>query len=108
MNREILDTAPAMFLSMLDYKAEEAGSRVVYLNTRKLKPSQACPSCGVLNKKPLSMRMHVCLDCNFVATRDQASSLYMLTYWQKSNGQELATRYSGNPLLTGVSPLVGG
>lgn len=86
LNREILDTAPAMFLSMLEYKAEEAGIWVVYLNTRKHKFSQSCPSCGVVRKKRLSERRHKCDDCGADMSRDQASALQMLMVGRNEHG----------------------
>jgi putative transposase len=42
LNREILSTAPGLFLQMLAYKAEEAGSGYVEAPTRRLKASQTC------------------------------------------------------------------
>lgn len=35
LNRAILDTAPGLLPLLLDYKAEEAGCRVIKVNTRK-------------------------------------------------------------------------
>lgn len=89
LNREILDTAPGMFSNMMRYKAEEAGCKVVFLETRKYKPSQTCPGCATVRKKPLSERQHVCV-CGFAATRDQAAALNLLVAGQKLLGQELA------------------
>lgn len=45
LNREMLDTAPASLISMIRYKAEEAGNEIIETPTRKLKPSQRCPKC---------------------------------------------------------------
>ena len=56
LNRSILDTAPAPFLNMRRYKAEEAGSEFREANMRRLKPSQRCPDCGTIRKKGLSDR----------------------------------------------------
>lgn len=39
LNREILNTAPAMTMNLLTYKAEEAGSDLALVPTRKVKPS---------------------------------------------------------------------
>jgi putative transposase len=78
LNREVLDTAPALLFTQLRYKAEEAGIELVFIDTRKHKPSQTCPSCGVVKKKSLGQRTHQCDDCGFVASRDQAAALVML------------------------------
>jgi putative transposase len=39
LNREILSTAPGLFLQMLAYKEEESGGQYVEASTRRLKPS---------------------------------------------------------------------
>jgi hypothetical protein len=44
LNREILDTAPALFTSLFRYKVLETGGEWVEAPTRKLKPSQRCPA----------------------------------------------------------------
>ncbi len=79
LNRSILDTAPATFLNMLRYKAEEAGSKFLEAPTRKLKPSQRCPSCGTVKKKSLAQRQHVC-SCGCQLGRDQAAALVLLNW----------------------------
>jgi putative transposase len=77
LNREILSTAPALFLQMLRYKAEEAGSHVEEAPTRRLKPSQTCHACGRQAKKTLAERVHRCL-CGVVCPRDDNSALVLL------------------------------
>lgn len=89
LNRAILDATPGGFLNMLSYKAEEAGTTVEVLNTRKHKPSQTCPCCPRVRKKALSERMHRC-ECGFVSTRDQASALSMLGVALRLSGREPA------------------
>lgn len=79
LNRSILDTAPAAFLNMLRYKAEEAGSEYLEANTRRLKPSQRCPSCGTIRKKGLSDRHHDC-SCGCSLGRDEAAALVLLRW----------------------------
>ena len=61
---------------MLDYKAESAGSRVVYVSARG--SSQECPACGGLVPKSLSDRWHICPHCGYVAPRDVASAQVIL------------------------------
>lgn len=79
LNRSILDTAPATFLNMLRYKAEEAGSEFLLAPTRKLKPSQRCPACGSLQKKRLNERVHDCA-CGCCLGRDEAAARVVLNY----------------------------
>ncbi len=77
LNREILDTAPGMLMGMIRYKAADAGCELILVNTRRHKPSQTCPACGVVKKKALSERRHAC-GCGFKASRDEASALHVL------------------------------
>ena len=87
LNRAILDATPGSFLNMLATKAEEAGCELIILNTRKERPSQTCPSCGVVRKKALAERRHQC-GCGLVATRDQAAALAMLAAGLRLSGRE--------------------
>jgi putative transposase len=80
LNREILDTGPAAFLTMVRYKAEEARSLFMEAPTRKLKPSQRCPACGSVKKKLLSVRIHLCADCGHTEPRDAASGRACLNW----------------------------
>jgi len=79
LNREILNTAPALTISLLRYKAEEARSEFVEIPTRQVKPSQTCPECGAKKKKPLSMRWHSC-ECGCEMPRDVASAQVNLNW----------------------------
>lgn len=79
LNKAILDTAPAGFLNMLRYKAEEAGSGFFEANTRQLKPSQRCPHCGIVRKKALSIRHHDC-PCGCSMGRDEAAARILLDW----------------------------
>ena len=91
LNREILDTAPGAFLALLRYKAMEAGSALIEVPTRKLKPSQRCPACGRVEKKALRQRVHRC-PCGHVEPRDAASGRVMLVWAMAQiapKGQEL-------------------
>jgi putative transposase len=91
LNREILATAPAGFLAMMRYKAEEAGSLFIETPTRTLKPSQRCSDCGRLPKvkKTLSERMHVC-ECGCVLTRDRNGARNNLVWALNHLGREPA------------------
>lgn len=79
LNRAILDTAPASFLAMVRYKAEEAGTVLVEVEARGAKPSQTCPYCGEQKKKTLSQRRHHCA-CGCDMDRDRASALVCLNH----------------------------
>ena len=79
LNGSILDAAPAAFLNMLRYKAEEAGSRFLEADTRRLRPSQRCPDCGEIRKKALSERRHAC-PCGCDLGRDEAAALVLLRW----------------------------
>lgn len=79
LNREILNTAPAMTLQLLRYKAEEAGIDYAEAPTKQVKPSQTCPDCLARKKKPLSMRWHSC-KCGCEMPRDAASAKVMLNW----------------------------
>lgn len=96
LNRAILDATPGGFLNMLTYKAEEAGTWVESLNTKKHKPSQTCPCCQRVRKKALSERHHRC-DCGFKATRDQAAALAMLGAGLRLSGREPAWARASGP-----------
>lgn len=79
LNREILNTAPAMTLNLLSYKAAEAGSEYVEVPTKQVKPSQTCPDCGAKKKKDLAERWHSC-KCGCEKPRDVASAQVNLNW----------------------------
>jgi putative transposase len=87
LNREILSTAPGLFLRMLAYKAEEAGGWYEEASTRRLKPSQTCHRCGRQAKKTLAERVHQC-PCGVSCLRDDNSALVLLH--EALSRQELA------------------
>ena len=79
LNRSILDVGMGMFLQMLSYKAVEAGTTLVEVPTRTVKPSQTCPECGKQEKKLLSTRVHTC-SCGHTASRDVSAARVMLLW----------------------------
>ena len=79
LNRSLSDAGMASLLNMIRYKAEEAGSDLLIADTRRLKPSQRCPDCDRVRKKPLSVRVHEC-ECGCRLSRDQASALVLLRW----------------------------
>ena len=108
LNRSILDTAPGMLNAMMRYKAEEAGTEIVFLDTRKWKPSQTCPKCWAVKKKTLAERHHRC-PCGFEADRDHSAALVMLLVGLASRGSGRASGRlaPGNPILSGEAASVG-
>jgi putative transposase len=91
LNREILDTAPALFTSLLRCKVMETGGEWLEAPTRQLKPRQRCPACWALAKKSLSVRTHTCAECGHTESRDMASARVVLNWALGTHhGQELA------------------
>ena len=66
--KQVSDQAWAAFLTVLEYKAAEAGTRLIKVPPRGT--SQTCSACGVVVPKPLSKRIHECPDCGLVIDRD--------------------------------------
>jgi len=98
LNREILDTAPALLMQLLSYKVQDTGGDWAIAPTKKLKPSQTCPCCGAASKKALEDRVHVCKACCHTEPRDTASARVVLNWAlygtptapKAISGQELA------------------
>lgn len=80
LNRSILDVGFGMLREAIKYKVIEAGGVFVEVPTKKVKPSQTCPSCGHQKKKELSERVHKCEKCNYQQDRDVAAAQVMLNY----------------------------
>lgn len=79
LNRSILDAAPSMLLDMLRTKAAEAASVFALANTREVKPTQRCHSCGALVKKELKDRVHRCT-CGCECGRDENAAKTLLRW----------------------------
>lgn len=71
--RSIMDAAWGMFGRALTSKAEEAGLPVKRVDPRGT--SQRCSSCGVVVKKTLADRVHICPACGLVMDRDLNASI---------------------------------
>lgn len=91
LNREVLDTAPGALMTMIKYKAEEAGVWILEAPTGQLKPSQRCPSCNTVKKKTLDQRVHSC-PCGYEEPRDLASARVVLNWAMEGLGREPVTR----------------
>lgn len=74
--KSVNDAGWGQFLHMLNYKAENAGSRVVEVDARYT--SQICPKCDAVAKKELSVRWHSC-PCGCELHRDVAAALVILS-----------------------------
>ena len=89
LNREILDTAPALLMQLIAYKVTETGGQFMQAPTRLLKPSQRCPACWRLQKKTLAQRWHACA-CGHEENRDLAAARVVLRWAMgETPGQEL-------------------
>jgi putative transposase len=66
--RDVYDASWAKFLSMLRYKAERAGVRLVEVDARG--SSQECSECGTRVEKKLGDRWHDCPHCGISIDRD--------------------------------------
>jgi putative transposase len=66
--KDIYDASWSMFISMLRYKAERAGARLVEVNPKNT--TQDCSGCGVRVPKGLGDRLHHCFGCGLSIDRD--------------------------------------
>ena len=74
--KSVNDAGWSLFLNLLSYKAENAGSKLIKVDPRYT--SQTCPDCGNIRKKELSERWHSC-DCGSSMHRDIAAALVILS-----------------------------
>ena len=74
--KSIADTGWSRCLSILSFKAAYAGKMVVAVPPAYT--SQACSGCGVIVKKGLSARWHICPDCGTSLHRDHNAALNIL------------------------------
>jgi len=82
--KSIADVAWGDFISKLDYKAEEAGRRVIKVNPAYT--SQMCSRCGCRKKMLLSERHYKCDSCGFELNRDLNASRNILRLGLESVG----------------------
>jgi putative transposase len=74
--KSINDAGWSEFTSMLSYKAESAGSRLVLVNPANT--SKMCSSCGEMVRKELHERQHNCLSCGLSIGRDLNAAINIL------------------------------
>jgi putative transposase len=75
-HRSIVDVAWDQFVNQLEYKAEEAGTKVVFVNPKDT--TKMCSVCGKLTSKELSDRTHKCEYCGLIMDRDSNASKNIL------------------------------
>jgi putative transposase len=85
--KSISDAGWSAFLSILSFKAAEAGKTVVAVPPAST--SQACSGCSVLIMKGLSVRWHACQACGTSLHRDHNAALNILRLGQSRAGQAL-------------------
>lgn len=66
--KQINDAGWNMFANMLCYKAENAGSRVVFVNPKNT--TKECSQCGKAQNMPLFERIYRCTQCGMRKDRD--------------------------------------
>jgi len=73
--RNFADVSWGKFVSMLKFKAESAGTKIIEVNPRNT--SKKCSNCGELQNMPLSQRTYFC-DCGLELDRDVNSAKNIL------------------------------
>jgi putative transposase len=81
--KSISDAGWSAFLSILTFKAVEAGKRVQAVTSAFT--SQACSGCGVIVANGLSVRWHSCPDCGASLHRDHNAALNILRLGQEQS-----------------------
>lgn len=76
LSKSISDASWNLLLRLTSYKAESAGSKVVFIDPRNT--SQMCSDCGMLVPKDLGTRVHKCPYCGLVMDRDRNAALNIL------------------------------
>lgn len=66
--KDVHDASWAKFISMLRYKAECAGTRLIEVDPHDT--SQQCSGCGIKVPRDLSDRVHDCPNCGLTMNRD--------------------------------------
>jgi putative transposase len=66
--KHVTDQGWAAFLTALEYKAAEAGTRLIRVPAAGT--SQTCSGCGAIVQKLLAERTHRCSDCGLILDRD--------------------------------------
>ena len=96
--KSIADAGWSGFVSMIEYKAANAGARFMKVNPNGT--SQVCSGCGCNVPKDLSVRVHSCPRCGIVLDRDHNAALNILAL-----GQRAAVKRPATSAVGGSSPL---
>jgi putative transposase len=94
--KAIADVGWSSFLSILSFKAADAGKQVVAVNPAFT--SQACSGCGALVMKGLSVRWQACPDCGTSLHRDHNAALNILRRGQDLGGAGQAPQALTQPV----------
>jgi len=73
LQKHISDASWGTFISMLKYKAANAGTYCIAVNPKGT--TQKCSTCGTLVPKSLYVRSHKCTTCGFETTRDHNAAI---------------------------------
>lgn len=73
LGKQMLDAGFGKFRTITKYVCWKRGKFFGEVSARGT--SQECPECGATVKKDLSIRVHHCLECGFIADRDVASGI---------------------------------
>src|SRR5690606_34571434 len=74
--KSMADAGWSQFLFFVDYRAANAGGQRIEVDARGT--SQYCPECGCSVEKSVSVRVHRCQSCGYVAPRDVAAAQVIL------------------------------
>ncbi len=90
--KQITDQGWAAFLTVIEYKAEDAGTRLIRVPPGGT--SQTCSGCGVVVRKQLSERTHSCPACGLVIDRDTNAARNILRLGLSRQASTWPTRAS--------------
>jgi putative transposase len=85
LSKSISDASWNLLLKLISYKAESAGSKVIFVDPRNT--SQMCSFCGALVPKQLKDRIHKCPFCGLEMDRDQNAAINILRLGLQSVGK---------------------
>jgi putative transposase len=99
--KSIADAGWSAFLSILSFKAVEAGKTVVAVPPAFT--SQASSGCGVLVHKGLSVRWHACPECGASLHRDHNAARNILAWGKEHSGAGRAPQAPTQPVRADVA-----
>jgi putative transposase len=87
--KSIYDAAWSLLVSLVQFKAESAGSWVVKVDPRDT--SQDCSGCGKLVPKDLTVRIHSCPYCGLILDRDLNAAMNIRSRGLRELGLSVST-----------------